>query len=87
MAEIRGFRSLGGPYNLPDDVSPNHPHFNPPDPVACENPDCNEEVWPGEECEGCGTYQMTVDEHRAEAEIEAAEAQFDMDREDGRDEW
>jgi hypothetical protein len=80
MTPIRGFRSLGGPYNLPDDVSPNHPHFNPPEPEACS--ECGDDVWPGENCENCGEYQMTVEEHREAAADDAADRAYDMARED-----
>jgi hypothetical protein len=79
MTPIRGFRSLGGPYNLPDDVSPNHPHFNPPEPEECS---CGmADVWPGETCE-CGEYMPTADERREDAADEAADRAYDMARED-----
>ena len=71
---MNGIPSRGGPYNLPDDVGPNHPVFNPPDVVECE---CGEEVYPGDECHGCGREMPTVDELRAEAEDEAADIEYD----------
>lgn len=47
--------------SYPAGVDNGHPHFNPPAEVECE---CGEEVFPGEECPKCGTYQPTDEERR-----------------------
>lgn len=72
--------SRGGPYNLPDDVSPADDHFNPPDYVDCPDPDCDGQGYPGDTCDDCDREIPTVEELKAEAAIDAADRDYDLGR-------
>lgn len=63
--------SLGASFNLPDDVSPNDPYFNPPEPATC--PCGQADVFPGDDCEFCGAHRPTPQEAHDEWQEDNAE--------------
>jgi hypothetical protein len=67
--------------NYPAGVTDAHPYFNPPGEMDCV--ECGEETYPGATCPECGVEQPTEADLAYEAEEAAAEAKYDMMKEDG----
>lgn len=62
-------------------TGPSDRYYQPPDPTEITCEECGEPASPDEDCESCGEYVRTEQERTEDAEWEAADRAYDMERE------